>query len=111
MNRQQVISELKQKLADMTDMSLDEICEKTRLYHDAQLSGDDYREFMVWYSRRFRVNLKGLNLTEFAPPEATNFLWPFERSKYVELDLDHLGQLSEYNSWEESGMSRLLPVS
>ena len=94
----------------MTDMQVNLIDAKTRLYHDAPLGGEDYYEFIIWFSHRFKVNLKGMNLAELAPADGINPFFP-PRPKYKELDLERLAQLSECNSWEESGMAQMLPES
>jgi hypothetical protein len=111
MTDDQILACLIEKLASVTDIPAAEISGSTRLYHDAQLSGDDYRDFVVWFSHQFLVNLKGFNLSEFAPKESTNLFWPFERSKYRELNLGDLLELTRYSTLAESGLSPRWPVT
>ncbi|HVN02516.1 MAG TPA: DUF1493 family protein [Caulobacteraceae bacterium] len=100
---------IRAKLADVADIDLAEVIPSTRLYQDAGLSGDDYYDFIVWFSHQFCVRLDGFDLSEFAPPESGN--WPFERSKYRELDVRSLVELAQCGSWKESGLEHRLPVT
>ena len=111
MERQEKLAKLTQRLGQVADYPIDRVSASTRLYHDAGLAGDDYWDFMVWFSHEFRVALNGMDLRDFSPPEGWPWPWRRSRSNYKELRLADLIELSEFDSWEQSGMSARLASS
>lgn len=105
MNDADIFLKLKEKLAEVADTG--GVTRSSRLYHDLGLSGDDYYEFIIWYSHQFQVNLTGMDLSKFSPPDGLNWSL-FGRRKYFELRVQDLVELAKYSSWKASGLEERL---
>lgn len=92
------------EIARLTGSDREEMSLKTRVYHDAGLSGIDYRDFLVWFSNRYGVDLAGLEMSKVSPGEgsALGSLWP---KRYLELTIEDFIRLAEASSWKASGLA------
>jgi hypothetical protein len=81
-----------------------QISEKTRLFHDLSISGDDADELLTRVQERFGTSLSGMNFDELFPNETEGifyrwgrFLW-FGRTK-KEFSLGHLLRVIKEGCW------------
>lgn len=96
-------SAIADEVARLTGFAREDIDPKTRAYHDAGLAGDDYDDFLTWFSGKYAVDLSGLNLSKLAPSEGgLGSLWP---KRYLQLTIQDFIGLSEASSWKSSGLA------
>jgi hypothetical protein len=82
-------------LSKFADYPLARMTPETRVWHDAKLAGDDFCDFVEWFSKRFNASLPGRAL-DYAPGEPNIFTWPFARQRtYQPLTIGNLATLAK----------------
>jgi hypothetical protein len=95
-----IVTEVERKIAEglsrYSDYPLSQITPDTRVWHDAEVSAEDFLDFIEWCWTTFGVVLPG-QAKDYAPPAPSGvgdmWLWLRKRPAYQELTVRDLAQL------------------
>ena len=83
-----------------------QINDKTRLFHDLSISGDDAADFFDRVHKRFGTSFSGMNFEEFFPNETEGIF--YRRGRFLgfgrpkrEFSIGHLLEIIKQGRWLE----------